>query len=100
MKLSSRLGIIALILTAISFLIPFFGFLMTWLALVIAAVAALKGDKGLTIATIVLSSVKLVISPTLWMIPFIFVPNFILLILPICGMVIYVSERRETAQTE
>ena len=62
MKASSAIGLVALILTIISFFIPFVGFFITWLALIIATVAAFMGDKGLTIATVVLSALKFLIT--------------------------------------
>ena len=98
MKLSSGLGLAALIVTVIAFFIPFVSLFITWLALVIAAVAAVVGDKGLTIAAIVLSAVKFMITPTMWAAGLAAIlPSAIFWILPICGMV-YVS--RKTAQTK
>ena len=89
MKLSAGLGLAALIITAISFFIPFVGFFVTWLALLIAAVSAYMGDKGLTIATIVLATVKFLISPTFWVSGVLtVVPSAILVLLPIAMMVL------------
>ena len=98
MKLSAGIGLAALIVTIIALFIPIVGLFITWLALIIAAIAAFMGDKGLTIATIVLSAVKFVITPTMWAAGMVAIlPSAIFWALPIIGM-IYSS--RKTAAVE
>ena len=88
MKASSGIGLVALILTIISFFIPFVGFFITWLALVIATIAAFMGDRGLTIATVVLSALKFLITPTMWAGAVLTIPvSIILWLLPIVGLI-------------
>ncbi len=59
-------GVLAIIAAVVSFVIPFVGVFVAFAALACAAIAAFLGDKGLTIATLVLCAVKLAISPTFW----------------------------------
>jgi hypothetical protein len=57
MKTATGLGIAALIISVVSLFIPIYGIYLGGIALIIAAVAGLLGDKGLTIATVVVSFV-------------------------------------------
>lgn len=64
--MSKGLGIAALVLILISFPIPFVGTWIGYLALVVAAVAALFGDRALTVATAVIAAIKMYfLSPVL-----------------------------------
>ncbi len=92
-------GILAVIVAVASF-IPFIGVPIAFVALVIATVAAFLGDKGLTIATLVLCAVKMVISPT-----FLFAAGaglillaLVLFVLPIVGIVRQKTKHSETSQ--
>ncbi len=68
MGIGAGLGLAALIIAGIGMWIPFVGLFIGWLALAIACFAALCGDKGLTVATVVFSAVVfLIFTPTLWL---------------------------------
>lgn len=58
MKLGTGIGIAALVFAIISIFIPMAGIVLGGIALLITCVAALFGDKGLTIATVVISIVN------------------------------------------
>lgn len=61
------LGIAALILILLGMFIPFIGIFITWLALALATVAALSGDRTFSIATGVIGIVGVIFfSPLLW----------------------------------
>ncbi len=55
MKTASGIGIAALVVAIVSLLIPIYGLYTGLLALLLACVAAYMGDKGLVIATVILS---------------------------------------------
>ena len=60
------LGISAFVVLLLLIPVPIVGSYITFLALVLAAGAALAGDKGLTIATTVLSGLKLFLFSPTW----------------------------------
>lgn len=67
MKAETGLGIAGIVLAVIGALVPFVGLYIGWFALIIVAVAAYMGERGLTIATMVISAlVFLFLTPSLW----------------------------------
>ena len=67
MKASTGVGIAALSLAIIGAILPIIGLWIGWVALIICFIAALMGEKGLTIATVILSAVVfLFLTPSLW----------------------------------
>lgn len=77
-------GIVAIIFSVLGF-IPFVGMFFAWIALVLATVAALLGEKGLSTATSVICAINLLIlTPAMWAGgPFTIIPSFILVLAPI-----------------
>lgn len=60
-------GILSLIAAIISFLVPMVGVLfIVPIAIILGALALYGGYKGVGIATIVIVSVNLIVSPTFW----------------------------------
>ena len=89
MKLHTGLGLAAVILVVISFLVPLIGTFIAWVALICAAIAAFLGDKGLSIATVILAAIKFFISPSVWASWLVLLlPSTILLLLPIIAMIV------------
>lgn len=68
MKASTGVGIAGLSLAIIGAVLPIVGLWIGWVALIIVFVAALMGERGLTIATVILSAVVfLFLTPSLWL---------------------------------
>jgi hypothetical protein len=68
MTLGAGIGLAALIIAFIGMWMPLVGLFVGWLALIIVCVAALCGDKGFTIATVILSAVAFIFfTPSLWL---------------------------------
>jgi hypothetical protein len=68
MNVGSGFGMAALMLALLGMFMPVIGLFIGWLALVFACVAALCGDKGYTVATIVMSAIAfLFFTPSLWL---------------------------------
>lgn len=68
MKASTGVGIAALSLAIIGAVLPIIGLWIGWVALLICLIAALMGERGLTIATVILSAVVfLFLTPSLWL---------------------------------
>ena len=68
MKASTAVGIAGLSLAIIGAILPIIGLWIGWVALIIVFIAALMGERGLTIATVILSAVVfLFLTPSLWM---------------------------------
>jgi hypothetical protein len=64
--MATTLGIAAFILSLVAIPIPFFGIMVGWAALLLACLAALYGDKVLTIAVVFISVIDYVFfSPSL-----------------------------------
>lgn len=109
MKTSSGLGIAALIIAVISLFIPLLGLYSGLVALVVATIAAFFGDKGLTIATVVVSFVGyFFLSPSLAMATMgdsngmngFWLAIIALLIAPFVGMFIHSRKKPITASAE
>ena len=67
MKVGTGIGIAALIIAIMGGLMPVVGLYVGWVALALACVAALFGDKGLTIATVIVSALVFIfLTPSLW----------------------------------
>ena len=67
MSLGAGIGLAALIIAGIGMWMPIIGLFIGWLALVVACFAALCGDKGFSIATVVLSAFAFwIFTPSLW----------------------------------
>jgi len=67
MKTGTGIGIAALIIAVVGMFLPVIGLFVSWIALIIACFAALFGDRGLTIATVIVSVVGFIIfTPSLW----------------------------------
>ena len=67
MNTASGLGVAALIVAILGAFTPIIGLYIGWAALVIACFSAFLGDKGLTIATVIVSSaVFFFLTPSLW----------------------------------
>jgi hypothetical protein len=61
------IGIAALVFAIIAIFVPVFGIMVGWLALFLATLAALFGDKTFTIAALVITAVNyFFLSPLLW----------------------------------
>ena len=61
-------GIVALILAILGFIVPVFGILLIMpVAIIFGAVALYGGAKTMGIAVLVITVVKLIISPTFWL---------------------------------
>lgn len=68
MKIGTGIGIAGLVLALIGAVTPFVGLYVGWVALLVVCIAALFGDKGLTIATVILSAIVFVfLTPSLWL---------------------------------
>ena len=68
MKVGTGIGIAALVIAIIGAFVPGVGLFVGWFALVVASIGALCGDKGLAIATVLISAVAFVfLTPTLWL---------------------------------
>ena len=68
MSLARGLGLAALMIAWVGAFVPFLGLFIGWGALAIATIAALAGDRGHTIATVVFSAfVFLFLTPMLWL---------------------------------
>lgn len=68
MRLCTGIGIAALVIAILGIFIPLVGLFVGWIALAVACIAALCGDKGLTIATVIVSVVAFVFfTPSLWL---------------------------------
>jgi uncharacterized membrane protein YkgB len=68
MKASAGIGVVGLVMAFLGALTPVFGLYIGWLALAIVSVAALAGERSLTVATIVLSTFTfLFLTPSLWL---------------------------------
>jgi hypothetical protein len=66
--MSTGLGIAALVFGILSIFIPVISLYVVWLALALATIAALSGDKTYSIATFVICLVNvLFLSPATWM---------------------------------
>lgn len=100
MSLSSGIGLAALIIAVIGIFIPVVGLFIGWFALLIALVAALTGDKGLSIATVVVSALGFaLLTPSLWVEagassaqgspPVLRILTIILLLAPVAGMILF-----------
>jgi hypothetical protein len=67
MKTGTGIGIAALIIAVVGMFLPLVGLFVAWIALIIACFAALFGDRGLTIATVIVSIVGFIVfTPSLW----------------------------------
>lgn len=65
MKLS--LAIAALVIVILAIFIPVYGIVLTALALILATVSALMGERAITIATTVVAFVSVIfLSPVIW----------------------------------
>lgn len=68
MKICNGVGLAALVLAIVGMLTPVVGLPIGYVALVTACIAALGGDRGLTIATVIVSAIAFVFfTPSLWM---------------------------------
>ena len=96
--MAQGLGIAAIIIAVLSYFVPVVGIAGTGIAMLLATVAALAGDKGLTIATVVLGAVNtFLFSPAVWVwiaaddtIAFVTV-IVVVLALPLVGMFLHSS---------
>lgn len=60
-------GILALIVAIVGFVIPVVGVLfITPIAIILGAIALYSGYKGMGIATLIIVTVNLIVSPTFW----------------------------------
>lgn len=60
-------GVAALIIALVGFFIPIFGIFVTGIALILAAIGALAGDKVFATATAIFSAASIfVFSPSMW----------------------------------
>ena len=67
MRAGTGVGIAALVLCIIGAVTPGVGLYVGWVALIVACFAALLGDKGLTIATVIVSALIFIfLTPSLW----------------------------------
>lgn len=64
--MASGLGIAGLILGIFGLVIPLLGWFLSIIALGCVTVAALFGNRGFAIATVVISAVAFMMTPTLW----------------------------------
>ena len=66
--MSKGLGIAALVIGVLSIIVPMVSLYVVWLALILATIAAITGDKTFSIATFVICLVNvLFLSPATWM---------------------------------
>lgn len=67
MKAGTGVGIAGLVVALVGAFMPIVGLYIGWVALLIVCIAALLGDRGLTIATVVVSVVAFIfLTPSLW----------------------------------
>lgn len=67
MNAGTGLGIAGLLIAIIGAFMPVIGLYVGWFALLVVSIAALMGERGLTIATIILSALAfLFLTPSLW----------------------------------
>ena len=67
MGVGTGIGLVAFLIAGAGVLTPVLGLFMGWFALGVACVAALFGDKGFTVATVLVSVIGFVfLTPTLW----------------------------------
>ncbi len=67
MNAATGLGIAGLVIAIFGALTPFIGLYLGWFALLVVSVAALMGDRGLTIATVIISALAFIfLTPSLW----------------------------------
>ncbi|MEM9378126.1 MAG: hypothetical protein AAGA72_18060 [Pseudomonadota bacterium] len=64
--MSKGFGIAALVLGIIGFFLPLVGLFVSWFALVCATVSTFYGGRGMAIATVIISAVAFLLTPTLW----------------------------------
>ncbi len=91
-------GLSGLIVAILSFFIPVYGIFIGWLGLALVTIAALSGERGLTIATVILSVVNyMLFSPMLWVaetgaglsgVPGFVLPTFLIVAAPIVGIIL------------
>ena len=68
MTIGAGIGLAALLVALVGAFVPVIGLIIGWVALALAALAALCGDKGFAIATIIVSgAVFLFLTPSLWL---------------------------------
>jgi hypothetical protein len=97
-------GIAALVIVLISYPIPLIGPYIAFLGLLLAAGAALGGDKPLTVASVLLAAVKLYLITPSWMLSMklsggaAFI-TFVLLVLPV-GLMIFRQMSAPRATTD
>lgn len=67
MEAGKGIAIAALVIAIVGGVLPAIGLYVGWIALLLACVAALFGEKGLTIATMVVSAIMFIfLTPSLW----------------------------------
>ena len=67
MKAGTGVGIAGLVVALVGAFMPVVGLYVGWVALLIVCIAALLGDRGLTIATVIVSVVVFIfLTPSLW----------------------------------
>jgi hypothetical protein len=67
MKASIGIGIVGLVMAFVGAFTPGIGLYIGWLALAIVSISALMGERGLTIATVIISVFTfLFLTPSLW----------------------------------
>ncbi len=65
--MAKGLGIAALIIALLAFFIPIYGWLVSVLALAIAAIGALAGERTFAIVVLIISALNIyVLSPSAW----------------------------------
>jgi hypothetical protein len=68
MEVGKGVAIAALVIAIVGGILPAIGLYVGWIALLLACVSALLGEKGLTIATMVVSAIMFVfLTPSLWL---------------------------------
>lgn len=110
--MSKGLGIAALVIGILSIIVPIISLYVVWLALILATIAALSGDKTYSIATFVICLVNvLFLSPATWMAlageemvkgSFLKVGTIILFLAPMLALIIAVvrSKKKPMVATE
>jgi hypothetical protein len=103
--MSKGLGIAALVIGILSIIIPVISLYVVWLALILATITALAGDKTFSIATFAICLVNvLFLSPMTWLAlkgeelaggSFLSVGTFILFLAPIVGLVFTIVRRKK-----